>query len=134
MANETARRLRKTMTRQEVKLWARLRALRSLGLHFRRQSPLGGYIVDFECRRARLVIELDGGQHGFEGYARRDRSRDATLHRSGYRVMRFWNHEVDHELEGVIEMIVRAVRAEPHPAAPADKVRGSGHPPLQGRD
>ena len=56
MANDNARRLRKTMTKQEVKLWLRLRELRALGLHFHRQSPIGHYIADFECRRARLVI------------------------------------------------------------------------------
>ena len=58
MANERARELRKTMTRQEVKPWVRLRELRALGFHFRRQSPIARYIVDFECRRTRVVVEL----------------------------------------------------------------------------
>jgi len=58
MANERARELSKTMTRQEVKLWVRLRELRALGFHFRRQSPITRYIVDFECRRTRLVVEI----------------------------------------------------------------------------
>jgi very-short-patch-repair endonuclease len=59
MANEIARKLRKSMTRQEVKLWVKLRELRAIGHHFRRQSPLANYIVDFECRQSRLVIEVD---------------------------------------------------------------------------
>jgi very-short-patch-repair endonuclease len=61
MANEQARRLRKTMMRQEVKLWVRLRALRAMGFQFRRQSAISSYIVDFECRRARLIVEVDAG-------------------------------------------------------------------------
>jgi very-short-patch-repair endonuclease len=66
MANARARDLRKSMTRTEVKLWQRLRELRTLGHHFRRQSPLAPYIVDFECRRSRLVVEVDGHQHGYD--------------------------------------------------------------------
>jgi very-short-patch-repair endonuclease len=64
MAIEPARALRKQMTPQEVKLWVRLRELRRLGFHFRRQSPILSYVVDFECRRRKLVVEVDGGQHG----------------------------------------------------------------------
>lgn len=79
MANWRARQLRKRMTPQEVKLWVRLRELRRLGLHFRRQSPVLTYIVDFECRRARLVVEVDGGQHTFDGNSGRDRLRDTEL-------------------------------------------------------
>ena len=74
MANEIARKLRKSMTRQEVKLWVKLRELRAIGHHFRRQSPLANYIVDFECRQSRLVIEVDGNQHGFDDHRRRDAS------------------------------------------------------------
>jgi very-short-patch-repair endonuclease len=64
MANELARKLRKTMTPQEVKLWAHLRPLRDQGFKFRRQVPLRGYIVDFACFGARIIIEIDGSQHG----------------------------------------------------------------------
>ena len=93
MANDLARDLRKTMTRQEVKLWVRLRELRELGFHFRRQSPIARYIVDFECRRRRLVIEVDGMQHGFDQNARcrsrsdteRTRPSDTSICQSGYR-------------------------------------------------
>ena len=119
MANEQARRLRKTMTRQEVKLWVRLRALRAIGFHFRRQSPISSYIVDFECRRARLIVEVDGGQHGTDTGRSRDSARDEALKRAGYEVLRFWNHEVDCEPNAVLEAIHERliVRSKPHPAA-----------------
>ena len=76
MANEIARRLRKTMTSQEVKLWVHLRSWRRRGYHFRRQSPRSGYIVDFVCMKQKLIVEIDGGQHNFDAHAARDRSRD----------------------------------------------------------
>jgi very-short-patch-repair endonuclease len=69
------------MTRQEVKLWVRLRALRAIGFHFRRQSPISSYIVDFEFRRARLIVEVDGGQHGIDMGRSRDSVRDEALKR-----------------------------------------------------
>ena len=83
MANGTARDLRKSMTRQEVKLWLRLRELRTLGHHFRRQSPLKPYVVDFECRQSRLVVEVDGHQHGFDEHRERDSIRDSELRKRG---------------------------------------------------
>jgi very-short-patch-repair endonuclease len=119
MANDQARRFRKAMTRQEVRLWVRLRALRSLGFHFRRQSPILSYVVDFECRRSRLIVEVDGGQHAMNEGLERDASRDAALKSAGYDVLRFWNHEVDRDLDAVVETIHRKLLAanEPHPAA-----------------
>jgi len=118
MANERARSLRKIMTPQEVKLWVRLRALRVLGHHFRRQSPLSPYIVDFECRRRKLIVEVDGGQHALEQNVKRDTARDEFLEKSGYRVLRFWNNEIDTELNGIVETIVEALNQRPpHPAA-----------------
>ena len=118
MANEIARKLRKAMTRQEVKLWVKLRELRELGHHFRRQSPLASYVVDFECRQSRLVIEVDGNQHGFDEHRRRDEIRDRVLRDLGYRIPRFGNHEVDREFAGVCEAIWLALE-EPPPAAGA---------------
>jgi very-short-patch-repair endonuclease len=106
MANERARHLRKRLTPQEVKLWVRLRELRALGFHFRRQSPLGSYIVDFECRKARLVVEVDGGQHNLDSGLRADAKRDTDLQHDGYRVLRFWNHDVDRNLDGVVSKIL----------------------------
>lgn len=117
MANEVARKLRKTMTRQEVKLWVKLRELRAIGHHFRRQSPLASSIVDFECRRSRLVIEVDGNQHGFDDHRRRDEISDRTLRDLGYKILRFGNYEVEREFDGVLETIRLALEATPHPAA-----------------
>jgi very-short-patch-repair endonuclease len=127
VANEIARRLRKSMTRQEVKLWVKLRELRELGHHFRRQSPLASYVVDFECRRSRLVIEVDGNQHGYDEHRRRDAVRDKALENLGYRILRFANFEVDREFDGVLEAI-RLALEEPHPAAarPPSPEEGEG--------
>ena len=109
MANETARRLRKTMTPQEVRLWQHLRALKRQGHHFRRQAPIEGYIVDFACFRARLVIEIDGSQHAAPDHAERDARRDATLTAAGFRVLRVWNNEIDRNMDGVMQAILAAL-------------------------
>jgi very-short-patch-repair endonuclease len=109
LANETARALRKRLTPQEVKLWVKLRELKALGFHFRRQAPIGPYIVDFVSFRSRLVVEADGGQHGVLEEARSDHFRDAFLRSQGFRVMRFWNSEIDTNLSGVMESILSAL-------------------------
>ena len=90
------------MTPQEVKLWIYLRSWRSRGYHFRRQAPRENYILDFVCLRKRLIIELDGGQHNFDGHANRDKRRDSNLAQSGFKVLRFWNNEIDTNLIGVL--------------------------------
>jgi very-short-patch-repair endonuclease len=105
MADERARRLRKTMTDAEMRLWFRLRPLRRKGLAFRRQSPIGPYIVDFECRPAKLAIELDGGHHAKSEQAEKDRQRSAWLERRGYTVLRFWNTEVLFQTDAVVHVI-----------------------------
>jgi len=107
MANEVARHLRKTMTPQEVKLWVQLRQLKNQGLHFRRQVPREGYIVDFACLKSKLMIEIDGAQHGEPSAARGDALRDARLVAAGFKVLRFWNNEVNENLDGVVETIYR---------------------------
>jgi very-short-patch-repair endonuclease len=112
MANERARELRKTMTRQEVKLWPRLGELRACGFHFRRQSPIDRYIVDFECRRTRVVVEIDGNQHGFDEHRVRDGMRDLTLKALGYRVLRFTNQDVDRNMDGVFATIHTAITSD----------------------
>ncbi len=119
MANEIARVLRKRMTPQEVKLWVHLRALKDQGLHFRRQVPREGYIVDFACLKSKVVVEIDGAQHGEEGHLRRDAERDLRLATAGFKVLRFWNNEVNENLDGVVETIYHEARAR--------------IPPLQGR-
>jgi len=116
MASTRARDLRKSMTRQEVKLWLRLRQLRAIGHHFRRQSPLSPYVVDFECRRSQLIVEVDGHQHGYDSNRQRDEIRGKALADRGYRVLRFSNGEVDRELEAAMETI-RLALASPHSAA-----------------
>jgi very-short-patch-repair endonuclease len=115
------------MTPQEVKLWVHLRSWRTRGCHFRRQSPRDGFIVDFVCMKRGLVVELDGGQHNFDEHQARDANRDARLAGSGFRVLRFWNNEVDRNLGGVLHaMDAELQRAAPHPAA------CGGHPPPAG--
>lgn len=111
-----AKSLRTNQTDAEARLWHHLRAHRFMGLKFRRQKPVGRYIVDFVCWAQRLIVELDGGQHA-EG-ASHDRQWDAWLCSQGYTVLRFWNHEVMQELEGVLEGIRRAVSTGPSPLAP----------------
>ena len=113
MANETARALRKRLTPQEVKLWVRLRELKSLGFHFRRQAPVGRYIVDFVSFRSQIIVEADGGQHEMPEGARSDQARDAFLQSQGFRVLRFWNSDIDANLAGVMESILGALNQRP---------------------
>jgi very-short-patch-repair endonuclease len=120
MTTARARELRQSMTRQEVKLWVRLRELRGLGFHFRRQSPIGRYIVDFECRRRRVIVEADGNQHGYDSHQMRDDIRDRTLTSLGYRVLRFGNGDIETDIEGVLEVIHQALTGDlndPHPTS-----------------
>jgi very-short-patch-repair endonuclease len=89
-----------------VKLWVKLRALKDLGFHFRRQAPIGPYIVDFVSLGARVVIEIDGGQHAMPVGVRSDRERDRFLQARDFRVLRYWNSDVDQNLGGVMEDIL----------------------------
>jgi very-short-patch-repair endonuclease len=103
-----ARVLRSTMTDAEQTLWSRLRRKQVCGLPFYRQKPLLSYIVDFYSPRAKLVIELDGGQHLDPEYMEMDRKRDRALSALGLRVMRFTNLQVLQEMDGVMAMIYQA--------------------------
>ena len=129
MANETARRLRRATTRQEARLWLRLRELRKHGFHFRRQVPIDGFIVDFACYHPKVAIEIDGGQHSYAGHAKRDASRDACLVLSDFKVLRFWNNDVDRNLRGVMRTIL--LELEHLPPTQAPRMRGAC-PPRQG--
>jgi len=100
-----ARQLRHEETDAERKLWTQLRAKRFEPIKFRRQFPIGDFIVDFCCKDHKLVIELDGGQHNEPAGIAKDARRTAELERRGYRVMRFWNNEVLKNIDGVVEMI-----------------------------
>ena len=123
MANEIARALRKRMTPQEVKLWVKLRELKALGFHFSRQAPIDHFIVDFVSFGSRLVIEVDGGQHGMPEGLRSDEMRDEFLRSRGFRVLRFSNSDIDANLTGVMESVLSALR-HPPPDRPS-----AGHPP-----
>jgi very-short-patch-repair endonuclease len=121
MSVKRARALRKALTPQEVKLWVHLRSWRPLGHHFRRQVPKDGYILDFVCLRSRLIVEADGGQHGFEKNIRSDAVRDAHFRQHGFEILRFWNNDIDENLEGVLETIFSKIEgSDPIPAFRAD--------------
>ncbi|MBS4083961.1 MAG: endonuclease domain-containing protein [Rhizobiales bacterium] len=127
MANAVARELRKRLTSQEIKLWVRLRMLRSQrNLHFRRQAPIGNFIVDFACLREWIVIEVDGGQHGEDSGVSADRQRDRILAEKGFRVLRFWNSEVDTNIDGVLETILSACHPTPARLARRPSPKGEG--------
>jgi very-short-patch-repair endonuclease len=108
-----ARSLRAQMSEPEVILWSRLKRLRSQGYHFRRQAPFRGYYLDFVCYPRRLVVEVDGSQHGDDRQADHDAVRDAILRRHGFLVQRFWASDVRRETSDVIDQIVRALEAAP---------------------
>jgi very-short-patch-repair endonuclease len=111
MTTSRAKRLRKNSTDAERALWRVLRS-RQLGGHkFRRQQPLGPFIVDFVCLDARMVVEIDGGQHNEEEDIAYDQRRSQWLEKAGFRVMRFWNHEVLNQLESVSDAISNALIA-----------------------
>jgi very-short-patch-repair endonuclease len=116
--------LRSNMTNAERKLWRALRS-RSIGPKFRRQSPLGPYVVDFVCFESKVIIEVDGSQHATSAT---DAKRDRYFVDRGYRMLRFWNNDVLQNLEGVLTSIANI---DPSPgaaqrAAPPSPSRGEG--------
>ncbi len=110
---DNAKTLRQTQTDAEHKLWYHLRAHRFMGRKFKRQKPIGRYVVDFVCLEEKLVIELDGGQHA--DHVEYDQERDAWLKNGGYTVLRFWNNELMNGVEGVLERIRLALSPGPSP-------------------
>ena len=100
-----AKKLRANSTPHERILWRALKELPINGSHFRRQAPIGPYVVDFFCPPERLIIELDGGHHNEDEEAERDRARQDWLENEGYRVIRFWNSEITSDLTAVLERI-----------------------------
>lgn len=100
-----ARELRQKYTDAEKALWMKLRNRQLEGVKFRRQQPIGPYIVDFASLQRGFIIEIDGGQHNEERTKERDEERTRRLEQRGYRIMRFWNNEVLTNLEGVLERI-----------------------------
>ena len=117
-----AKYLRHRMTESETRLWRHLRAHRLNGEKFRRQQPIGSYVVDFVHFGARLIVEADGGHHND---APRDERRDAWLRAQGFKVLRFWNNEIMNNLEGVLVSIMAAVNEAPLSPSPSP-ARGEG--------
>jgi very-short-patch-repair endonuclease len=122
----TARTLRVNSTDAERRLWYYLRHRRLNGFRFRRQVPIGRYVVDFVCIRARLIVELDGGQHAESVIE--DLERTLYLARGGFRVIRFWNDEALQRTEAVLESILEAlIQACPHPSPLPQAGEGEHH-------
>ncbi len=118
MSTSRARELRRNQTRAEAKLWSALRNRQLSGLKFRRQVPLGPYVVDFFCLSASVVVEVDGGQHGSPEGRSQDTGRTHWLEAEGYRVLRFWNNEVSDNLEGVLAVILETTTGDdPSPSS-----------------
>jgi very-short-patch-repair endonuclease len=112
-AHARARTLRRNMTEAERQIWQILRSEQMQGHKFRRQVPIGRYIADFVCHEARLVIEIDGGQH--DPSSGREVERSAFLQDEGYCVLRFWNNEALSNIEGVYATIAAALCRTPSP-------------------
>src|SRR5258708_6667069 len=107
-------------TEVERKLWVALRNRQFNGYKFRRQQPIGPYVVDFVCFESLLVIELDGSQHGLDEIIAYDQTRTRYLEKGGFQVLRFFNHELNASFDGVLETIERRVRRQPpHPSGSA---------------
>ena len=105
-----ARKLRRSQTDAEKGLWARLKNKQLKGVKFRRQQPLGSYIVDFVSFERKIIVEVDGGQHNEREARERDKERAAWFEERGYQVLRFWNDEVLVNMEGVLERIGEVLR------------------------
>ncbi|QNA84244.1 DUF559 domain-containing protein [Sphingomonas sp. So64.6b] len=108
-----ARELRANATDAERRLWAHLSARKIAGARFNRQVPIGPFICDFVSRGAKLVIEVDGGQHDWN--AETDRTRTRYIESHGFRVIRFWNNDVMESIEGVVAKIEQALADRPSP-------------------
>ena len=122
MVSTKARELRKSMTDAEQRLWQKLKRRQIASVKFRRQQPIGPFIVDFVCFECRLIVEVDGSQHA---ESQHNTTRDRWLGSTGYRVLRFWNSDVFQNRDGVLETIVSAARgATPLPSPPRQGGRG----------
>jgi very-short-patch-repair endonuclease len=115
------------MTKSEGRIWSRLRAHRFQGYSFRRQLPIGPYIADFVCLEARLIIEIDGGQHA-STELEKDKKRDAWLRSQGFVILRYWNNDVLTNLNGVLEDIAETLRRPPPPSLTLPRKGGGDRP------
>lgn len=119
ISQQLAKELRHNPTWAERKLWSRLRGGRLCGFKFRRQHPLGRYVLDFYCASGKLAVEVDGDPHGIPPQHDHDSGRDEFMEALGIKTMRFWNEDVRTNLEGVLESILmemaRRTKADPSP-------------------
>ena len=124
MSTAKARELRTNSTDAERRLWQKLKRRQIAGLKFRRQQPIGPYIVDFACMECRLVVEVDGGQHSEQ--APRDEKRSQWLEAQGYRVLRFWNNDVLAKTEAVAQSVFDVVATRVRPPTSILPRKGGG--------
>ena len=115
MLQINAREMRNAMPDCEKRLWQHLRGKRMEGFKFRRQYPIDRFIADFASIQARLVVEVDGDHHGNDHRARLDLERTAALEKGGWRVVRFWTHELQEDMDYVLDVIREALKAGPVP-------------------
>lgn len=120
-----ARELRRNQTDAERLMWRLLRGRQMGGFKFRRQKPIGAYILDFYCPQKKLAIELDGGGHAEKEQALYDAQRSAYLKKAGIQVLRFWNHQVLQETEAVLQKIWNTLHRPPSPHPSPASGRGS---------
>jgi very-short-patch-repair endonuclease len=125
-STKAARKLRSQMTDAEKKLWFALRDRRFRSFKFRRQVPIGPYVVDFLSFAFRLVVEVDGGQHAMPAS---DAKRDRWLAANNFRVVRFWNNDVLSNLEGVLTVLATELGSTPHPTS---RLRSTSPSPARG--
>ena len=131
MSRDRARKLRQNMTDAERFAWQRLRYRQIGGHKFRRQAPIGPFIADFVCLECRLIVELDGGQHAEQ--VESDGNRSKWLRDQGFRVLRFWNHDVLQDWDAVEQVIWENVQSlTPHPHPPPQGGREQDNPRPQG--
>ena len=119
--NQTARMLRQHQTEAENRIWRHLRNRGLAGYKFRRQYPIGPYIADFACLEIGLVVEIDGGQHAER--ADDDAKRTKFIEAQGYKVLRFWNHDVLRETEAVLNVILNVLNGLSSPAREVSLVK-----------
>ena len=109
------------MTEAELKLWNAIRAHRLMGLSFRRQMPIAGYIADFACPPHKIIIEVDGSGHAEPGRLEADAERSERLAAAGWTVLRFWNDDVLKDIDGVCTHILRVIGLDAFEETPLRK-------------
>ena len=131
---ETARQLRKTSTRPEARLWEQLRNRQLENNKFRRQVPVGPYVVDFLCLEKKLIIEIDGWTHSTESEIKNDERRTAFLNAEGFKVIRFQNAEISQGMDQVLTLITEALKLKKPLTFPVARATGPFPLPQAGED